>query len=89
VLLALSDPEAQPELPERAVQRIFRLSPAEARMAVALARGLSPAEYAATARVTHETARSRLKVIFRKTGARRQGELVRQLLTSVAALRDA
>jgi len=57
----------------------FGLSAAEARLAVALCEGLSPAEVAAARGVALATIRSQLAELFRKTGARRQAELVRRL----------
>ena len=43
--------------------------------------GLSLTEYAETAGVTVQTARSQIKAIFAKTGVRRQSELMRLVLT--------
>ncbi len=55
--------------------RRFKLTPAEARIAVFLVEGGSVAEYAAQSRVAQATVRSHLKSIFRKTGAVRQADL--------------
>ena len=59
---------------------MFDLTPAEARVAAALANGSSPKQIAATSNVAHSTVRSQLKAIFGKTGAARQSELVGMLL---------
>ena len=58
-------------------------TPAEARLADALAGGASVREAATKLGVTYETARTHLKRLLSKTGARRQAELVRILLTSL------
>lgn len=75
----VSDPERLPELPESRVQRLLGLTPAEARVAVEVARGLSSAEIADRAGVHPNTIRWHLKQIYAKTGVRRQAELVRFL----------
>ena len=54
--------------------------------ASALVQGATIAEYAETARVTEGTARQQLKHLMARTGTRRQAELVRVLLGSVAQL---
>lgn len=84
VLLVLSDPELRPELPSAALERVFGLTPAEADIARDLARGRSVAEYADSHRLSIETARSRVRAVFQKTGVHRQADLVRLVLTSVA-----
>lgn len=65
---------------------LFGLLPSEARLAWAIARGLSLQEAAQELGITIETARHYSKIIFAKTGARRQAELVRNILTSVLAI---
>ncbi|HWC64065.1 MAG TPA: helix-turn-helix transcriptional regulator [Rhizomicrobium sp.] len=52
------------------------LTPAESRVALALARGAKPADIAAAHGVTVSTVRSQLKAIFRKTGTCSQAQLV-------------
>lgn len=63
-----------PSLPD--ALRRFGLSPAEARLAIALYEGRSVIEYAEIAGNSAGTVRNQLKSIFRKTGVRRQAELV-------------
>lgn len=58
----------------------FGLTQAEAGLAIALASGLTLAECAARGRITTGTARRHLENIFRKTGVRRQAQLVRLVL---------
>lgn len=65
---------------------LFGLLPSEARLAWQLAQGTSIAEAASMTGVTEETARNYSKKIYAKTGARRQPELVRIILTSVLAI---
>jgi DNA-binding CsgD family transcriptional regulator len=65
---------------------LFGLLPSEARLAWAIARGLSIADAAADLGITVETARNYSKKIYSKTGARGQVELVRNILTSVLAI---
>jgi DNA-binding CsgD family transcriptional regulator len=55
------------------------VTPAEARLGVGLADGLSMAEIAERHDVKVQTLRSQLKSLFWKVGVRRQAELVRQL----------
>lgn len=55
---------------------VFDLTPAEARLATALASGRSLKESALQAGITVKTARTYLERIFRKTGVGQQGQLV-------------
>lgn len=59
---------------------LYRLTPAEARLASALLRGHSPEEYAGSAGIRISTVRTQLKALFLKTGTRRQAELVALLM---------
>jgi DNA-binding CsgD family transcriptional regulator len=65
---------------------LFDLSPREARLALALSRGMTLAEAAAEFRLTIETARTYSKDLYAKTGARGQSDLVRFVLRSVLAV---
>ncbi|MFX4770392.1 helix-turn-helix transcriptional regulator, partial [Acinetobacter baumannii] len=62
--------------------QVLGLTQAEARLLKGLVEGLSLAEYAATAELSVLTVRSQMKAVFAKTGARRQSELMRLVLTS-------
>jgi len=66
--------------------KLYDLSPTELRVASALLEGKSPEEYTQEAGVTMNTVRSQLKNLFRKTGTRRQSELV-ALLSRAPPLR--
>lgn len=85
-LVVVSDPEDAPELPAAQVQRLYGLSAAEARTALALAQGLPVREIAERAGVQENTVRWHLKQSYAKTGTRGQTELVRLLLTGPLVL---
>lgn len=55
--------------------QMFGLTPAEARLARAVAEGIRPEEYAGEAGVSVATAHTQLCVIFQKTGTDRQDGL--------------
>lgn len=61
---------------------LFDLTPGEARLALALASGLTLAETARRAAITEKTARTYLERVFAKTGTNKQAQLV-ALLKSV------
>ncbi|MDX9717906.1 MAG: helix-turn-helix transcriptional regulator [Thauera sp.] len=69
-----------------AAKQLFNLTPAETALAMELANGLSLEEAAEVLNIRRNTARAHLRSIFSKTGVRRQTELVRIMLNSVAAL---
>jgi len=62
------------------LRALYGLTPAEARIADLLLGGLEVREVAETLRITLETARSHVKRVLAKTGARRQSDLVRMML---------
>jgi len=82
----ISDPELEVETSQQILGELFSLTPAEARLATLLARGLSLAEVSRAQNISQHTARAQLKAIFAKTGVSRQAELVRLVLKSAAAL---
>ena len=86
VALFLRDPAAEPLPSGRRLERLYGLTPAEARLAERLAAGETPDEAAEGLGVARETVRSQLKAVFAKTGARRQGELLRRLALDAALL---
>jgi DNA-binding CsgD family transcriptional regulator len=85
-LLLISDPERAVQLPTDHLARTFGLTGAEAKLAAALATGTSLTDYAGTARITIGTARWYLKQALAKTGAHRQSELVRHVISAVGAM---
>jgi DNA-binding CsgD family transcriptional regulator len=64
---------------------LFDLTPAEAKLAAGIAKGLSINAAAVESGITAKTARSYLERVFAKTGTHRQGELV-ALLKNVPTL---
>ncbi len=82
----ISDPDLHESTSKHALGELFELTPAEANLAILLARGLSLAEVSQTQNISQHTARAQLKSIFAKTGVSRQAELVRLVLKSVASL---
>ena len=75
-ILMIVDPHEHREPAEPILRQAFGLTPAEARIAVGLARGQDLGEIAAMSGVSLGTARVHLKAIFAKTGIHRQPELV-------------
>ena len=86
VALFLSDPEAPTEISTAILASLYGLTPAEAKLVAALARGHSLERISSQIHVTLHTLRSHLKQIFRKTGTSRQPELVKLVLTGPAVL---
>lgn len=84
-LLVLRDPARPAMLPVEDLERLFGLSPAEARLATRLADGDVLDDAAQLLGISRNTARSQLQSVFAKTGINRQGDLVRLLLSSVAS----
>jgi len=77
VMVVVKNLRTATDLPDAAaLPRTFGLSPAETRLCLVLAEGLSLAEAAERCGVTKETSRQRLKSIFQKTGTNRQSALV-------------
>lgn len=83
VAAALSKSSKAPDL--AVLHGLFDLSPAEARLAAALASGRSLKEAAVDGGIRFSTARSYLESVFRKTATRQQSQLV-SLLKSTQPL---
>ena len=86
VAIFVRDTEGKAHPPTRLAQELFQLTPAETALAIQLANGLSLEEAAEALNIRRNTARAHLRSIFSKTGVRRQTELVRLFLNSVAWL---
>ena len=82
----ISDPDLHETASKQTLGELFGLTPAEANLAILLARGLSLAEVSEAQNISQHTARAQLKSIFAKTGVSRQAELVRLIIKSVASL---
>lgn len=78
--LTFYHPRSAPLVDERVLATAFDLSPAECRIALLLAEGLTQKEIAAHVGVQHDTVRKQLQSIFQKTATRRQPDLLRLLL---------
>jgi DNA-binding CsgD family transcriptional regulator len=81
VLLLLRDPAERQPLAESDLQVLLRLTAAEARLAMQLYQGEDLAAAAAALGISRHTARAHLNAVLRKTDCRRQGELIRRLVT--------
>jgi len=86
VAVFVRDAEGKAHPPVKLAQQLFQLTPAETSLAIQLANGLSLEEAAEALNIRRNTARAHLRSIFSKTGVRRQTELVRIFLNSVAWL---
>jgi DNA-binding CsgD family transcriptional regulator len=84
VCIVITDPDCKKPLPNHRLRIAFGLTEAEARLASQLAAGEDMRSAARKLEITYGTARSRLAQIFQKTDTRRQGELIRLLLTTLA-----
>jgi DNA-binding CsgD family transcriptional regulator len=82
----LIDSKAVRRPPIAVLEALYELTPAEARLARALAAGQSPAEFATATGRSRETVRTQLKFLFRKLGVNRQTDLVRMLTSAPAGL---
>jgi DNA-binding CsgD family transcriptional regulator len=80
ILLLIADPTTVRPDPGDLLRQRYDLTPAEARLALTLRAGHGVRRAAEEAGMTYETARWYLKIIFQKTGTRRQAELVARLL---------
>lgn len=79
-ILVVHPLDAPTRLDPLIVSLAFGLSPAEARVATAIAEGASPEEVARSRGVGLTTVRTQLRGVFEKMGVRRQSEMVRMLL---------
>lgn len=75
-LLVISDLDRLPRPPTDVLAKTFGLSPAEAKLAALIAKGVSLNKAADELSIARETARNQLKAVFAKTATHRQGELV-------------
>ncbi len=65
---------------QQVLQHVYRLTPAEARLAQMILEGQSPGRAAAALQVSVSTIRTQLSSVLKKTGAQCQSDLVRRLL---------
>lgn len=83
ILVRIDDLDSHAAPPLQQLREIFGLTPAEARLALALFEGLTPAEAAADFGLSIFTVRVQLARIFEKTGVSRQSGLMRLMMRSV------
>ena len=77
-----ADPDNAPRNVQDQLRNLYRLTPAEAAVAIAIARGEGLQAVADELRISLTTARTHLQHVFEKTETRRQAELVRLIATS-------
>jgi DNA-binding CsgD family transcriptional regulator len=80
--IVISDPDQAPLTDPERIRRFWKLTPAESDLAAELARGLDLASAAEGLGIARTTARNQLRSILGKTGAHRQSELVRLLMSA-------
>ena len=81
VAVWINDPDRKPLSRAHRIRGFFGLTRAEASVAAELANGLSLYEVADILEISRHTARNHLKRIFEKTGARRQADVIRLVLS--------
>ena len=84
--LQFIDPDSGTAPDAAIVEKLFSLTPSEARVTVKLAVGRNVEEIAADTRTSVGTIRTHLKRILSKTGTKRQGELISLILRSTSSL---
>jgi DNA-binding CsgD family transcriptional regulator/PAS domain-containing protein len=85
-IVFVSDPERKPRPPAELLARLYGLTARQASLALCLAQGDTLSAAAVALGISRNTARSHLRLIFEKTGARRQTELTRLLAANMAAI---
>jgi DNA-binding CsgD family transcriptional regulator len=88
-ILFVHDPTRVSVTSTAALQSLFKLSPAEARLAAALGDGKSVEAFAKESGYSVHTVRTLLRRVMLKTATKRQGELIALILRSGAALHSA
>jgi len=85
-MLILIDPQSSRRGVETRLVALFGLTPAEARVACEVGKGLNPKDVAEALQVLPSTVRTHLHHVFAKTATRRQAELMR-LIAQIAIAR--
>lgn len=80
-LLSISDPNRAAAQSAETLRLRFQFTPAEARVALEAAEGRSAREIAVNLKLSVNTVRRHLQMLLEKTGASRQADLVRMLLS--------
>lgn len=87
-LVFLSDPDAHPQSRTATLRSLYGLTPVEARVAELLLEGLDVRAVSEVHGMTLETTRFRVKQVLAKTGAGRQSELIRLMLSLPGTITD-
>jgi DNA-binding CsgD family transcriptional regulator len=82
--MLVQDPDDRPD-PQTLLARLYKLTPAEARVADRLLRGHTVEACAEALAITRETARTHVRSIFRKSRTHRQADFVRRTRSSLAS----
>jgi DNA-binding CsgD family transcriptional regulator len=85
-VVLIGDPECRLASAAELAMQLYGLTPSEARLACSIASGESLESYATAREISVSTARWTLKQVLAKTGARRQADLVRLVLTGPVAV---
>ena len=88
VIAFLTDAGESSAVSAATLARLYRLTGAESRLALALLRGETLAEAAHRSGISIATARTQLAAVFQKTGTTRQAELVRLLIALASSHGD-
>ena len=85
-LVLINDPDDGSSSLALHLERLYALTPAEAKVAIQLLEGLSPAEIGARNEVSENTVRTQIKSLLLKTDTSRQGELVALIYRAMGRL---
>src|SRR5579862_334414 len=88
VLLVLRDPQRRPDVAVEDLQTLYGLTPAEARLALAIGRGARLDAFAAERHVRLSTVRTQLLSVLAKMGLHRQADLARALASLASPVSD-
>lgn len=87
VTLFVSDPDTPPAIHPETLEGLYGLTVAEARLVIGLVSGQTLDGVAETTGTSPNTLKNHLKSVFRKTGATRQAELMKLVLSGPAIFR--
>ena len=87
-MVLVTDPQRGSSPGEDGLRAMFDLTPAEAKLVVALCGGETLATYADTTGTSLNTAKTHLKRVFEKTGETRQADLIRRSRTMWSCVAD-
>jgi len=87
-IVFVADPDSAPSTAQDELRHLYRLTPAEAALAIAISRGAGLQAVADELQISLTTARTHLQHVFEKTETRRQAELVRLISAGGLYLRQ-